>query len=238
MTESGWLRDDNAWEMLEFIRSSCGERKARLFSVWCCRHVWHLLTDSPSRLAVDVAERYADRLATQIDLKQTKRQAELVVETIERERESEFDLYLEGYSNWGGPERRRRLDAARAAANVARKGDALTVAQQIWSLVQSALENDSDVKSFRQNASDALRDIVGNPFREPCIESHSLRWHNCTVSKLALTIYEEQRFDLLPILSDALQEAGCTDRELLEHCFSKKPHVHGCWLIDLLLRKE
>jgi hypothetical protein len=45
------------------------------------------------------------------------------------------------------------------------------------------------------------------------------------------------QFDLLPILADALQEAGCTNSDILQHCHSPRPHVRGCWVVDLLLGK-
>jgi len=57
------------------------------------------------------------------------------------------------------------------------------------------------------------------------------------VARLARAIYEEGRCGDLPILADALEDAGCTDADILEHCRSAGPHVRGCWLLDLL-RKE
>ena len=56
--------------------------------------------------------------------------------------------------------------------------------------------------------------------------------------KLARTIYDDRRFDLLPILADALEEAGCGDAEILAHCRGPGPHVRGCWAVDLVLGKE
>jgi hypothetical protein len=64
-----------------------------------------------------------------------------------------------------------------------------------------------------------------------------LTWKHGTVPKLAQTIYDDRRFDLLPILADALQEAGCTNADILLHCHSPGPHVRGCWVVDLLLGK-
>ena len=56
--------------------------------------------------------------------------------------------------------------------------------------------------------------------------------------KLARTIYEERRFDLMPILGDALEDAGCGDALILAHCRGPGPHVRGCWVVDLLLGKD
>jgi hypothetical protein len=65
-----------------------------------------------------------------------------------------------------------------------------------------------------------------------------LEWNGGTVRKLAEAIQDSQDFGRLPILADALEEAGCTDAELLDHCRAGGPHVRGCWVVDLLLRKK
>ncbi len=44
------------------------DREIRLYAVWCARQVQHLMTDPRSLTALDVAERYANNLATQYDL--------------------------------------------------------------------------------------------------------------------------------------------------------------------------
>jgi hypothetical protein len=58
------------------------------------------------------------------------------------------------------------------------------------------------------------------------------------VLHLATAIYEESAFDRLPILADALEEAGCTDVELLGHLRGPGPHVRGCWVVDLITGKK
>jgi hypothetical protein len=83
-----------------------------------------------------------------------------------------------------------------------------------------------------------LRDILGNPFCPRVIDPHWLTWNDGTVAKLAENIYAERTFDRLPILADALEEAGCTDADILGHCRSDGPHARGCWVIDLLLGKK
>jgi hypothetical protein len=83
-----------------------------------------------------------------------------------------------------------------------------------------------------------LRDIFGNPFQTPPVPPDVLAWKDATVRRLALGIYEEQAFDRLPILADALLDAGCDDEKLLHHCRSEGPHVLGCWAVELLLGKS
>jgi hypothetical protein len=65
-----------------------------------------------------------------------------------------------------------------------------------------------------------------------------LRWNDGTVPRLARSIYEGCRFGDLPILHDALLDAGCGNQDILDHCQAPGPHVRGCWLLDLLLNKE
>lgn len=83
-----------------------------------------------------------------------------------------------------------------------------------------------------------LRDIFGSlPFRRISVGPNWLGWNDGIVRKLALTTYEERHFSELPILADALEEAGCDNAEILNHCRSGGEHVRGCWMLDLLLGK-
>jgi hypothetical protein len=80
-----------------------------------------------------------------------------------------------------------------------------------------------------------LRDVLGNPFRRATADPG---WLTPTVVQVASGIYAERAFDRLPILADALQEAGCEDEQVLGHCRGPGPHVRGCWVVDLLLGNE
>ena len=91
---------------------------------------------------------------------------------------------------------------------------------------------------FRATYCPLFRDIFGNPFRPAAIDPAWLAWNNGTVVKLAKTIYEDRRWELMPILGDALEDALCGNAEILEHCRGPGPHVRGCWVVDLILGKE
>jgi hypothetical protein len=80
-----------------------------------------------------------------------------------------------------------------------------------------------------------LRDIFGNPFRPVTFSSE---WRTDTVLTLARQMYASRDFGAMPILADALQDAGCENDDILNHCRGPGPHVRGCWVVDLVLGKE
>jgi hypothetical protein len=63
-------------------------------------------------------------------------------------------------------------------------------------------------------------------------------WQSSTVVSLAQAIYDDRAFDRMPILADALEDAGCTNADVLDHCRGAGPHVRGCWVVDLILGKS
>jgi hypothetical protein len=77
--------------------------------------------------------------------------------------------------------------------------------------------------------------------RENCqyyLDPAWLKWNDGTVLRLAQSIDDQRAFDRLPILADALEEAGCTNTDVLDHCRDAVKHVRGCWVVDLILGKE
>jgi hypothetical protein len=80
-----------------------------------------------------------------------------------------------------------------------------------------------------------IRDVFGNPFR-PVTFSPS--WRTDTAVSLACGMYESRDFSAMPILADALQDAGCDNDDVLNHCRDEKQvHARGCWVVDLVLNK-
>jgi hypothetical protein len=83
-----------------------------------------------------------------------------------------------------------------------------------------------------------LRDIFGNPFRPITLEPSWLTWHGGLLVSMGQRMYDSRDFSDMPVLADALEEAGCQDQDILGHCRSGGEHVRGCWVVDLLLGKE
>jgi hypothetical protein len=95
--------------------------------------------------------------------------------------------------------------------------------------------DDQQQEAEPQAQADLLREIVGNPLRPVTFDP---LWRTSDVLLLATSIYDSQDFGPMPILADALQEAGCTSEELLSHLRTGGPHVKGCWALDLVLGKQ
>jgi hypothetical protein len=80
-----------------------------------------------------------------------------------------------------------------------------------------------------------LRCLFGSLFRPV---SFSPAWRTDTAVALARQMYESRDFSAMPLLADALQDAGCDNEGVLDHCRGEGPHVRGCWVVDLVLGKE
>jgi hypothetical protein len=77
-----------------------------------------------------------------------------------------------------------------------------------------------------------VREIFGNPFRPVAFDP---RWRTPQAVALARAMYDDRRFEDMPLLADALEEAGCGSEALLQHCRDGGVHVRGCWAIDAVL---
>ncbi len=208
--------------MLEFVRDSLaaertrrGRRKLRLFTCACCRHYWSEMNEQ-SRGAVELAERFADGLATKQERWDTQRR--LPPHFGRRAIPDDLAGYAVETQDW--------------VAAVHAPG----VCYSLLCRVPHSLE-----VSWQQGAGHAafLQDIFGNPFRvAPRVNRAWRTWRDGTVTNVARSIYEDRAFDRLPILADALEDAGCDNADILAHCRGPGPHVRGCWVVDLILGKS
>jgi hypothetical protein len=211
MTEQEWLACRDPRPMLAFVERNASPRKLRLFNCGCCRHVWdHLLTDS-ARDAVEVTERLADGLAESYELNQLWPRSD--EERWERAKER-ITLLLTG-----GVYPR-------------------SLSQEV-SWETSGLGVRKKERSFQAAL---LRCVFDNPF---CPVALSPGWRTPDTLTLAQAAYDNRELPAgtleparLNVLADALEEAGCTERSLLDHLRSSGPHVRGCWPIDLLTSRE
>jgi hypothetical protein len=256
MTEAEWLNCTNSKLMLAFLRGKASERKLRLFACACCRRIWHLLTDARSRKAIEVAEQAADRLTNPQALLEASDCAWAAAKEMIASfwTASAIDPYNDPDFMYGIHDDRLAAPAACAAAYASMDdlGDVPSVAHYAChAKVQAAspVGADSSAEGIvtRDQAERAewaaqaalVRDIFGLlPFRPVTIPQSSLVWNDGTVVTLAKAIYQDRAIDRLPILADALEEAGCDTADILAHCRQPGEHVRGCWAVDLILGKE
>jgi hypothetical protein len=234
MTEKEWLECTDPILYFTYLKRSkirdrvATERKVRLLRVACCRRIWRLIDNELCREAVEVVEQFADgrvsahrhgltrtaarRAADEYAATARDRAAALAVRSAAyclEKRKLGWDL-----SSAAGA---LALEAEGPGDEVGHGSRAVFAAEQA---AQAAL----------------LRDIFGNPFRPVAFDP---AWRTSDVMLLANGIYAERAFDRMPILADALQDAGCDADALLAHFRdTSATHVRGCWALDLVLGKE
>jgi hypothetical protein len=214
MTEEEWKTCDQPLAMLDCERmDGASQRKLRLFAVSCCRRVWRHLTDPLSREAVERAEEYADGKIGEKELGIASTAA--------------WEAHLKQHD--------AAYYASQAATWVAGSSAGFAATGSLEDAISATICDADDPEDDKVFHAMVLRDIFGVPWRPVKVEPH---WLTSTVLDLASLIYQERAFDRMPVLADALMDAGCDDEELLSHCRSEQLHVRGCWVVDLLLGKE
>jgi hypothetical protein len=189
------------------------DRKLRLFACACARRVLHLMPDKNKIFldAIELGEQLAEGKVTETKRKSLKDKCEKANE--------------------------RMRSAARAAAFNCLSSDASSAA---WNGAWAAAAAEPGKyegkawKAARAKQADLLREIFGNPLAPVRVEPAWLKWSRRTVPQMAERIYRKQSFTDLPVLADALEDAGCTNSEILSHLRSAQEHVRGCWVLDLL----
>lgn len=241
MTEAEWLACADPQKMLEFFsrrrRKSAvaNERKLTLFACACCRRIWHFIPTDPCRDAVDVAERYVDELATEMERHAAWSSA--VASAVEEGIRVD-EPYDRENVEWGCVPGGLAVLATLGLVGVGdvSPGEVASTALGEMALDTSGLgfrneEAFRHVQLVEHNAQVILlRHIIGNPFRLYPAPDH---WPT-TVVQLANALYNGQ--DCGFALHDALLEAGQVD--LAEHFRQEMEHPKGCWAVDLILGKK
>jgi hypothetical protein len=272
MTEREWLTSEDPQAMLSLLQRMddlqhrgrlkdqsspllISDRKLRLFACACCRLVWDRITDPRSRAAVEAAERYADGEATR------------------DEAEALYRASCDAAAQVSGQGDEISRAAWAVANGTATDRDVASSVRFVLSYLplrsaaQAALLREV-VSPFRPvTLPDAICGECGHLF----VPAHQ-RWYECpacfskgpfrrgecpwltpTVRGIVTLAYDSRDFAALPVLADALEEAGCDNEEILRHLQGwekadenthsdnliwvqkNRPHVRGCWVLDLLL---
>ncbi len=200
------------WTTLLTLGDAVSERKLRLFLCACGRHIWDGIEKEPHRQTVEVGERFADGQATEEERAASHRLASLTI----------------------GAGHHATLSCARDRFTVKEARSTAKIAAGPRYKLGSREKDTAFTRHNQLHYALLLRDVFGDTLRPLPFDS---RWRPETALALAAGIYDEKAFDRLPILADALEEAGCDSAVVLNHCRSDHPHVRGCWVIDRVLGK-
>jgi hypothetical protein len=220
VTESEWHKSVNTPAMIAAVRDKGSDRLWRLFAVACVRTVADRLNQPESGAALSIAERVADGTVSATEWREAREQAAAAAQRAGR---AAWEAETDGQFHWG-TEAYQAMCEAEALANAALE----------------CLAESVDLERIPQGLQlpDLLREVFGNPFHWRIADTTWQSWNSGVIWSLANSIYAESDFVRLPHLADALEEAGCTDAELLSHLRGPGPHVRGCWALDLILGKS
>jgi bacterioferritin-associated ferredoxin len=222
MTEQEWLKCTDLLKMLEFLRDngSASDRKLRLFACGRCRVLWAEMVDERSKQAVEVAEAFADRRGVS-----KKYRSMLRDQRNEAERLAIEAFYV--------AIKRVSREHPHAIASLSAVFAAGTNCISVEPYLRPGFHFIEPIK-----VASILRELFGNPFRPITLDPAWLTWHDGLLVSMAQKMYDNRDFSDMPVLADALEEAGCMNPDILEHCRSGGEHVRGCWVIDALLGRS
>jgi hypothetical protein len=251
MTEAEWQDFTDVYDMLRAVRSRKSPwqwttRKARLFACACCRRAWHVLTEPAQRASVEMAERVADKQLRPSDLTACSKAATSIRLGVDTS-----SVWSRGWSRGSkgpwcfsvefSPEREMLCNPARYAAIPRAWAELYFTANDVRALLHFRVGADA-ARAEQRVQCDLLRDITGPPRPLPSLLAALL---NPTVLTIAQAAYDERILpsgeldrNRLAVLADALEEAGCTDPQVLGHLRGPGLHIRGCFLVDALLGKR
>jgi hypothetical protein len=197
---------------------------------WMLHHIEQRYAPSPRKLRL-LAAVYAGFLQTQPEYADSKHVAHLGEDVADGVQTLE-DLWNDRVRGWG-------CAGDWSIANLVLAPD--RIGNKIRLHISGLFKSESESQAAYTDCHLAairpyLLCIFGNPFRPVTLDP---AWRTSDVLALARGIYEERAFDRMPILADALQDAGCDNDDILSHCRdTATPHARGCWVVDLVLGKE
>lgn len=240
MTEDEWLACEDVDVLLRHLGTRPSPRELRLLCVACCRRLDDILQHPDAQRAVEVAERMADGACGPDERKDVRRAAQAAAELAS-------GVSLEAGLTFSD-------SAAYVAKELLQKGALPAIA--LCQVAREARLKDAGARGHlaglprdlvdmnraaavrveREAQCRLIRDVFGNPFRQVAFDP---AWRTDTALSLARHAYEARDFSALPILADALQDAGCDADALLTHLRDRDAtHVRGCWALDLVLGRE
>lgn len=245
MTEKQWLASKDGVAMGRHWGNRFTERKARLIMIACCRRQMQYIRHPVLHAGVDmIVNHYADPTRPDVPL----------------EGDEAREIAASVRENASARSREPEYGVAFGVVVVAEPLSTMKEREHTFDyLVFSCLTDISNAVARKGNTTEPaaqagiVRDVLGNPFTKPRPKIKAA-WRTDTVMALAKQIYVSEEFGAMPILADALQDAGCDNEAILSHCrdtslLSGEPpagspapppvtHVRGCWVLDLLFNKK
>ena len=213
-------------------------RRLRLVLCGAARTVWDRLPHDDLRAAVEVAERFADDQASRRELTQAAQMVRQFVAAAERSwRRLAEDRHTTDHQFAAAAYQataaelvlaccERSVTVARIAGQELAQTPKLAAPQRVWD--ECRVPEWYKLEVGPDPAAAVVRDIFGHPAPPQFADG----WKSPTVLALTAGIAADAGFDRLPVLADALEDAGCEDERVLGHCRGPGPHWRGCWVVD------
>jgi hypothetical protein len=215
MHPNQWPTETRPDALLEMTRGTGVRtgRRLRLFACGCYRLIWKRIKLAGIREAVEKAEEFADGTLSKQALAQFR--------------------YPRGNPRRDTPDWRLILSIPSLVTTKVVPGHIAWLTR--CAVEPEKYEPQKDWHEFQAQA-DLVRDSFANPFHPVSFDAS---WRTSTAVAIAQQMYESRDFAAMPILADALQDAGCDNDDILNHCRDAKGfHVRGCWVVDLVLGKS
>jgi len=224
MTEEEWQIAIDPFALVISLRKKVSERKLRLFAVACCTRILHASQVSEyAREAIRVAEEYADGHATADQLQNPQ-----VFRSLAVFGSSAAESACRNCLELDDPVVMADAASCNASWGIVAVGAFAEATNRLDPVFEKQLSEE------KQHQTDLLRCIVGNPFRPA---TFTPTWRTEHAVGLSLRMYDGRDFAAMPILADAIEEAGCDNADVLTHCREPGPHARGCWVVDGVLGK-
>ena len=225
MTEAEWLACDEPDRLLRRSPVPLSARKRMLCGIACCYRIKRLLRSGVEYELLIRAEDFADGEMPRDEFVDRCRVLNNITAQFPYERRQAILAIVHlGHEDIGLVFTLAAVAAAYDLTGIQPPYGPET--QELWY---------STIRQEQLHQLEFIRDIFGNPFRPVALDPS---WRTETAVALAREMYGSRDFSAMPILADALQDAGCDSDDVLDHCRGPGPHVRGCWVVDLVLEKE
>jgi hypothetical protein len=232
--KAAWFESNSPAPLLAHLKAKATDRKLLLFAAACCRQAWHFVSDARLPRLLATVEKAADKPLTPRARSSAQERCFTVAD-------SDLDDMQQclGYELWHALKQpdERGVSSIGEWAAAAYGYDARGPESS-----SAAVRRGTDRKFQRGKAAERARqvplvhELFGDPFSRAKLDP---AWRTDTAVSIARTAYEKREFGALPILADALQDAGCNHDCLLTHLRDTvAPHYRGCWALDWVLGKE